>query len=132
MRAVAYILAVYMALGSLLPGTDFSQLSRIPSLLDHFSLHQQLAEQTGEQLSFLQFVHMHFYQTNSHAEDANGAKHDHQELPLQSVSIHLELALCTALPSDINFPAAQVLSIFTYRIPQGSNYASTLLQPPIA
>lgn len=130
MRALTHMLALYMLLGSLFPGSDFSQLSRIPSLLDHFAQHRQLAEQTEDQLSFLQFVHMHFYQTSKHA-DAPG-EHDHQSLPLQSISVHLEFTYSVFSLPEICCPATETQSAFAYQAPEGSNYATTLLQPPIA
>ena len=130
MRALAHLLALYMLLGSLFPGSDFSQLSRIPSLLDHFAQHREMAKQKDDQLSFLQFVRMHFYQTNQHEEDSGD--HDHQELPLQSVSMHLEFTCAESLLLMVDHPSCFVYSVFSYRASGGSDHATTLLQPPIA
>lgn len=129
MRALAHMLALYMLLGSLFPGSDFSQLSRIPSLLDHFAQHREMANQKDDQLSFLQFVRMHFYQTNQHAD--HSGEHDHQNLPLQSISLHLEFTISAFSLPEISCPFTETQSAFAYQAPQGSNYAATFLQPPI-
>lgn len=129
MRVLAPLLALYMLLGSLFPGSDFSQLSRIPSLLDHFSQHRELAAQSDEQLSFLEFIQIHFYQTSKHA-DVPG-EHDHQNLPLQTISVHLDFTYYSFSLPEICCPDLGVEPIFTYQAPEGSNHASTLLQPPI-
>jgi len=48
---------VFIFLGSLLPNSDFHELSKISSLLQHF---QELATKTNNQLGFIDFLKMHY------------------------------------------------------------------------
>jgi hypothetical protein len=83
MKAAAQILAFYFLLGSLFPGTDFSQLSKLCKLLEHFELHQQAAAQQRQTLTFTTFLLDHFNGDASH--EHGDAGQSHQELPLQSL-----------------------------------------------
>lgn len=83
MKAAAQILAFYFLLGSLFPGTDFSQLSKLCKLLEHFELHLQTATQQGQALRFSAFLLDHFSGEASH--EHGDAGQSHQELPLQSI-----------------------------------------------
>lgn len=129
MRAVAYLMAGYMLIGSFFPGSDFSQLSRMPTLLDHFYQHRDLASQNGSELSVLDFLRIHFLQTNQHG-DAPG-QHDHHELPLQSLTVHLEIVCSTQLLPESIPPVFQNKADFAYIAPRGHLYHSIPLLPPI-
>ena len=81
MRFIAFTLAVYMLIGSLIPRTDFSQLVHIYSVIEHFQEHREEAARAGLELSFFEFAEMHFIEVNSHTHDDPT---DHQNLPCQS------------------------------------------------
>lgn len=72
-------MALYFFLGSFIPNTDFSQLTRIFNLVEHFQQHRQETDAAGESFSFNRFISEHYTQTNHH-QHPNG--HCHQKLPL--------------------------------------------------
>ncbi len=98
MRLLPLFLATYFLLGSLLPRTDFSQLTKVADLLGHYQEHQLEAE---EALSFLDFLCMHFIHPDHHEETG----HDHQNLPLKSIPAAIDLMINNLfLPHFSNTP----------------------------
>jgi len=130
MRYTAIILSGYLLLGSIFPASDFCQLSRIPFLLNHFQEHQALAADKGEELNFLEFLSIHFYQTGEHPDSHPGS--EHQDLPLQHLGSHIQLA-CQAetLPEVVFFYESNTLA-FGQGLGNGIEHSDQLLQPPIA
>lgn len=86
-------MAFYFLLGSLLPGADFSQLSKIPAALQHYRLHQSLAAEQGATVSFYDFMGAHFWNPGHHDHGDEGQSH--KELPLKHLHSfdHLVLQL---------------------------------------
>ncbi|MCB0559005.1 MAG: hypothetical protein H6573_03480 [Lewinellaceae bacterium] len=85
MKLTALILTLYFLLGSLLPGTDFSQLKKAPALWEHYNLHRSLVAAVGEKPSFFDFLYTHFWDTESHNHHDGG--HSHQGLPLKTIHV---------------------------------------------
>jgi len=130
MRLTTIILSVYLLLGSFFPASDFCQLAHIPFLLDHFQEHQALAADEGEELNFLQFLSIHFYQTGEHPDAHPGS--DHQDLPLQHLSSHIQMACQEEnLPEMVFFYESNALA-FGLGLGSGIDHSDQLLQPPIA
>lgn len=80
----AKFFSIYFFLGSLIPGTNFSDLTHLPDLIDHFQLHVTEAAAVGETYSFVRFLDDHFINPDHHARD--GHSREHQDLPLHSFS----------------------------------------------
>ncbi len=78
MRATVYILIVYFLAGSILPGMDFSQLAKLPNLMEHFRHHRAEDDSTTALSFFLQ----HFVNPNLHHHKEAGDCH--KKLPLKS------------------------------------------------
>lgn len=74
-RIVLFLLLVLFGLNSLKPDL-FEQLQRIPNLISHYKHHTQ---EEKEQLSFSDFLKIHYIDTSSHKEEES-----HEELPLFS------------------------------------------------
>ena len=127
MKAAAQILAFYFLLGSLFPGTDFSQLSKLGKLLEHFELHQQEAAATSETLAFSTFLLDHFWGQHRHDHHDDS----HQELPLQSIQ-HFPLVLPAHHPVLASGPeqpvAALVIAIKEVR---PSGFCGAVFRPPV-
>jgi hypothetical protein len=132
MKSIAYMLAFYFLLGSLFPGTDFSQLIRLAHLLEHFELHQQHAAQRDQSLSLAAFLLDHFWNPDRH--EPGDAGHHHQDLPLQSVQNfplvlpeHHDIWRALELPSQ---HAAAQFSDDETCLPTG--YCGAVFRPPVA
>ncbi|MFB9863352.1 hypothetical protein [Rufibacter immobilis] len=75
MKIRVIFFAVYLFLGSLLPNSDLHELSKISDLLQHYQTHVAL----NGQLSFSEFLHMHY----QGSENTSSEKHD--RLPLKQM-----------------------------------------------
>jgi hypothetical protein len=103
LKPIAIILAFYLLLGSIFPRTDFSQLLRLADLAEHFSEHQAEAVANGQDVSWWNFLKIHFLHTD----------HDHQEggdqhanLPFHSMDSSIAFNLLCFSPK----PPEQVLA----------------------
>lgn len=76
MKLRVIFFTVYVFLGSLLPSSDFHELSKITYLLQHYQSHQ---EQSASTLPFLDFLQMHY----KGVESKPSKKHD--GLPLKQL-----------------------------------------------
>ena len=130
MKLLALILTLYFLLGSLLPGTDFSQLKKAPAVWKHYQLHQQLAAESSQDVSLFDFLYAHFLYPDSHQHDDGGQSH--QELPLKSVHIFSQI-----LSSNIiAFAAAPLPAACHQLIPHhhplfSSIHDGAIFRPPI-
>ena len=82
MKLTAKLLALYIFIGSLLPGTDYGQFLHIGDLLQHAQLHKIEAEQQGQVFSWQHFVYDHFINPDHHEHSQHT---DHSELPFHTV-----------------------------------------------
>jgi hypothetical protein len=85
MKIVALFLAGYLLLGSLFPGMDYSQLTRLPNLYFHFQEHQSSSLLMEETESISDFLIAHFWSTKDHHQQ-DIAGHAHGNLPLSVLS----------------------------------------------
>jgi hypothetical protein len=130
MKTTALTLALYLLLGSLLPGADYGQLGKLPELAEHYRLHQQLAAAEGREVSFCQFLLEHFWQADSHDHGDEGDSH--KDLPFK----HLQNANPIVL--QYSYPALmkQQLPVHTALFPKAeaahpSTYLEGVFRPPI-
>ena len=130
MKHTAQILALYFLFGSLIPGSDFSQLKKAPAVWEHYQLHQCLAAGSGEKASFLEFLYAHFWDTNSHQHNDGGQSH--QGLPLKTV-----YAFSLVLPASPNqlvlgtLPIEEHRIILHYHSLASSPHEGAIFRPPI-
>lgn len=82
MKFISYILLVYFSIGACIPRSDFSQISQLDDLLDHYKLHQEEAVKAGAKISFFVFLRIHFIQGDEHKHPN---ENEHQNLPLYSI-----------------------------------------------
>ncbi|WP_192823018.1 hypothetical protein [Rufibacter sp. LB8] len=75
MKARILFLAVYLFLGSLLPNSDLHELSKVSYMLQHYQTHVAL----NGQLSFTEFLHMHYQ------GEENTRSENHDQLPLKQM-----------------------------------------------
>ena len=88
MKLFNYFLIIYFSFGACIPKSDFSQIGQLDELLDHYNLHKEEANQAGVEISFGEFLYMHFIQEENHKHPNDN---DHQELPFFSVTGHTVL-----------------------------------------
>lgn len=82
MRIIAVLLAFYIFLGSLLPGTDYGQFLHIGDLVKHVQVHRIEAAQLGQAFSWKQFVYDHFINPDHHE---HSDQKDNHELPFHVI-----------------------------------------------
>ncbi|WP_299823726.1 hypothetical protein [uncultured Pontibacter sp.] len=70
MKGRVIFFTVFIFIGSLLPNSDLHELSKIPTLLQHYQQHRQSA---NWQLSFSDFLKMHYACS---AEQQTAGEHD--------------------------------------------------------
>ncbi|MBK8702820.1 MAG: hypothetical protein IPN33_03865 [Saprospiraceae bacterium] len=125
MRATVYILITYFLVGSILPGMDFSQLTKLPNLIEHYRHHRSSDDKTTALAFFLQ----HFVNPNlHHHQDAGDC---HKKLPLKSFE--------HAVNYFIYEETAPAVSSFFYKIIPFSSQeflsilsTSAVFRPPIS
>jgi hypothetical protein len=127
MKAISKILAFYFLLGSLFPGTDFSQWSKLYVLLEHFEEHGAEAAAQGEALSFPVFLLDHFLAADRH-DHPDGS---HQDLPLQSIQ-YFPLVLSESEPLLTALPVLPHAALFVAEeCSLHSGYFGAVFRPPI-
>ncbi|MCB0651978.1 MAG: hypothetical protein KDC85_11940 [Saprospiraceae bacterium] len=122
-------MALYFLLGSAFPNTDFSQITRILNLRDHFNQHKQEKNSQNQPFSFTEFLTSHYTQPNQH-QHPNG--HCHQNLPLHQLGHSADFVA-------IHIPAIKSVKIAT-RLPRhivdtlmnANDYIQAVFQPPVA
>jgi len=76
-------MAVYLLIGSFFPKGDYTQILRLLELGEHFRLHVEEANVAQEEVSFSQFLQMHFLNTQIHQGDH---EQDHENLPFHHIN----------------------------------------------
>jgi hypothetical protein len=124
----ANFFSIYFLLGSLIPGTNFSDLIHIPDMVDHYVLHVEEAALLDEDYSLLKFINDHFINPDEHKQ--SGHEHEHQNLPLHHVSSTL---LITGEYAIVEFPfsLAELNSQFCYIPVEAPGCDKAIFQPPI-
>lgn len=128
MKLTAILLAFYIFLGSLLPGTDYGQFLRISDLVQHIEVHRLEAAQLGQVFSWKQFVYDHFINPDQH-EHSN--QKDNHELPFHVVNGTVLVWVGEPHDFTINFKLAQIHHEKPYFNPFHLNgFQRSLKQPP--
>lgn len=124
----ANFFSVYFLLGSLIPGTNFSDLTHIPDLVDHYALHMAEAALLNEDYSLLKFINDHFVNPDEHTQ--NGHEQDHQNLPLHNIS---SIVFITSEFSMVEIPVLHTeLNVqFCYIPAKAFGCDKAIFQPPI-
>lgn len=129
MKTIAKILALYFLLGSLLPGSDFSQLKAAAAIWEHFQLHQEIAARSGQKASLASFLAAHFWDINSHTHNDGGQSH--QDLPLKSIHLFSQ-APTSGISLHLDSPAAALSRVIAhYCFFAGAAHAVAIFRPPI-
>ena len=126
MKITAKILALYIFLGSLLPGTDYGQFLHIEDLLQHVQLHKQEAGQLGEIFSWQHFVYDHFINPDDHEHS------QHSELPFHTIHTTVVVVWAsTAVHLEVKPDIAPILAEQTYLNPfHLEGFQTRLIEPP--
>ena len=128
LKFTSLILAFYMLIGGLIPNSDFSQLVRIPDMMEHFQLHQEELADSGLELSFWDFIKIHFISPNGHEHD--GDEH-HQNCPFQSFcssTTFVFTSFTTTLPEVVSSLFSNALAYQNAFYLKG--FVNTETQPP--
>lgn len=130
MKLFAHILALYFLFGSLLPGSDFSQMKKAPAVWEHYQLHQQQAASSGNEASFFDYLYAHFLYPDSHQHDDGGQSH--QDLPLKSVHVFSQILPASAIAfAPAPLPVASNQAIPPYNSITGAAHEGAVFRPPI-
>lgn len=107
---VAFVLACWILGGSLFPGLGIDQSAHLGDLVEHYQEHKKL----DVQLSFVNFLKMHYGADSAHQKRPN---HSHRNLPANShsVSSYLPTALILAVP-DSHRLGKQVKAVFFWTV----------------
>lgn len=128
MKFITYILLIYYSLGALIPKSDFSQITQIDDLIRHYQLHQAEAKLMNQELSFWDFLYMHFITEAEHQHDNPS---EHENLPLKKISTSNILFCLDALGLEKDLPQyfTQSFSIFKgYFL--AKEFIFSIFQPP--
>ncbi|WP_026261824.1 hypothetical protein [Spirosoma panaciterrae] len=122
---VAFMLACQMLGSSLLPGFGIDQSTRLVDLVQHYRQHRQ----TEPDLSFLDFMVMHY---GANSEHQKHPKHSHHNLPTtgHSLSVFMQASL-RLIPTTAIQETIYVKSIFPAKADLYSfMIAFALINPP--
>jgi len=129
MKITALLLSFYMMLGSLIPRTDFSQLVYLGELKAHYLEHQEEAALEGVELSFVDFLCIHFIHTNEHSESDH--EEDHHQLPLKTINSSTSFIIDHLTLPNFNSPSRLSTQEIAYTSPfYLIGFLSTAIQPP--
>lgn len=128
MQLTAKILAIYFVLGSFLPKTDFSQLTKIYEMVEHYELHTLEANIEGMTYNFLNFLYDHFVNSDEHT---HGDENSHQNLPFKVIN-----SLITFISNHFDFSGFSFSPVLSSQPKFVTNlhltgFFSALFHPPI-
>lgn len=131
MKPILLILSVCLFTGSLIPNSDFSQINRFVELTRHFQDHLSEAKEQAEEVSFFQFLSLHYINTEEHPEAQH--EEEHQKLPLKNLDSSFNTLFFqskTGLPSHALQAARQQRPELRHMLAIG--YPSLVFHPPIS
>ena len=129
MKLLVYILIFQFTAGALMPKTDFHQLSRWPSLLEHYNLHVAEAEELNLEFTVFDFIYLHYISPDNHVHDE---PFDHSELPFKSISA-MALICNEALVLDCKISESKhPIEKWTFGDNLGKKYVFAAFIPPNA
>lgn len=123
MKWISVILSIQIFVASLFPQMDFAELTKLPTLVKHYKIHQTEQNYKG---SFLDFISLHYGEKNNDG-------HDHSNLPFKNCSHTFDY---TFISFGLEMPSSEVLSeqniknTTFYKSSDYSNYFHEILQPP--
>lgn len=129
-QRIAQFLVFYFLLGSLLPGADFSQLSKLADTFEHYKLHQQLAIEQNQDFNCMRFVFEHFLGASSHDHGDNDQSH--QDLPLKHLQTLDNLIIPNAWTLPVSFVPACVLTLNYAKGLLPQSHLHGIFRPPIS
>jgi len=112
-----------------MPGTDFSQMSNMLYMVDHYQLHVKEARDAGVEFNLADFIYLHYISPDGHSHDSPV---DHDKLPLKHVSC--TACICEHNAMQLNtqdYASADFEFTFSYINPVDRIHSSILIQPPI-
>ncbi len=90
MRILTLLLLVYWSAGAIMPGTDFSQWTKLRAGYEHFQSHRENADDQGAMYSLMLFMRDHFLQPDSH-HHGPFKQGGHEKLPFQVIQLLISL-----------------------------------------
>lgn len=121
MRRINILLLVfYLVLMSMMPRLDFTQLSRVFELKEHY----QLTEAHSSQKTFVEFLIEHYLLLDH--EDTS-----HEHLPFHQLSLQTPVFLFSRMIYHFSwsYPVLKRIASF-YRCQYAFNFSSLIFQPP--
>lgn len=94
MKLIVYLLIFQFSIGAMMPLNDFNQLSKLSFLIQHYKLHQYEAAEKNESFTAIDFIYLHYISPDQHTHDV---PYDHSDLPLQEISVSMNLVECSGL-----------------------------------
>lgn len=128
MRATAIILLVYFAVGSLMPGMDFSQLAKMPALWKHYKLHR--LENQNSEASFVAFLKQHFINPEQYHQHDSGA--NHKDLPLKTFDHSLTIFFPAIHHWQLKRPEAHTQLPNNEAIALDLRFPPSVFRPPLS
>jgi hypothetical protein len=123
---LALIFLQILLLKSIMPAMDTFELSKLSALAEHYAEHQK----ENPELSFWQFLILHYENPKHHTEDHQKHSHlpygeqHHDSCPLQVWFASADFSL------QLNSERVNCEIINFYNSPTGSNFLSSIWQPP--
>ena len=124
-QVIAFVLAVMLFVGSLVPRVSSEQAARMPELIAHYHQHQR---EEGCELSFWAFLIEHYVLDSHHHKAPN---HSHSRLPaFDNNSSAYDFTqvfrlICELFVTELSSPAN-----FQIRLMKGQQAFFSLFQPP--
>ena len=124
----AKFFSFYFLFGSLIPGTNFSDLVHIPDLLDHYQLHVEESAKLCEAYTLVRFINDHFINPDKHTQKDHDQ--DHKNLPLHNVASNLLFSSEYSM-TQIIFSNFEPNIQFLYILTTAPGCEKGIFQPPI-
>ena len=128
MKIFSYILICYYSLGALIPKSDFSQITQLDDLMSHYALHQQEARLANQEMSFWNFLYIHFITGDEHQHEDS---QQHENLPLKKISnaVFVFLDLHEASQEKLKHPHTTLVNSF-YQKFFSKDFTYSIFHPP--
>ena len=91
MKFFNHTFILLISLGALIPRSDFSQLTKVKELAEHYELHKSEALENGQTIKFIEFVFLHFVEGDDHDHEDS----DHEDLPFKQFVSCISLFFAT-------------------------------------
>ncbi len=124
MKKLLYLAFIaYFIVGSMLPGSNFKELAKVPSMISHFEHHKNVFD---KDLTFTGFLLLHFSPSSDHSEPSHET-----ELPLHNGVV--ASFVCTIPQEPAMQASVQEFAIKHFKpfsINYTFEYTSNWFQPP--